>query len=202
MRRLALSIPVVAIVAVGLSDTLAAQSSRISVAEDRLTVRVSDAALVDIIDELVAIGAIAVVGRDRLAGNVTASFDAKAIHEAVAVLLADFNIVVKPIVPDPKRPGARWQVRIYSNTFFRTHDTIVGLNTLFNRGLVLTTKNVKAIHIASIVEPFVAGNNATCGTTLSIASPSTGDYGAKIIHFLGDLAAGASKTVTFRYRAP
>ena len=40
----------------------------------------------------------------------------------------------------------------------------------------------------------------TCDLFNSVASPVTGDYSAHVIYSLGNMAAGASKTVKFIYK--
>ena len=88
-----------------------------------------------------------------------------------------------------------------NNLFVNTRNTVTAVNPAISRGLELNTKNVKANHEAVIINPFDPVNHGSCAANTE-SQPITGDFGAKIFHLLGDLAAGASKTVTFRYREP
>ena len=83
------------------SPAFAQEPLDIKWSNERLTVRVSNAPLADIMAEVTRLTGIEVIGRDKLAGRITVDFSNEGPREALAALLSNVNYVVQ----ERARPG-------------------------------------------------------------------------------------------------
>ena len=85
----------------------------------------------------------------------------------------------------------------FANDWTRTRDSVIAVENP-NAGLSLGTQSFQLLHFTGVI-PF-GDALADCGFSGSQSTPINGDFAAKIVHVLGDLAAGASKTVKLVYK--
>ena len=97
-----------------LSTLPAAAQREVRLVDERVTIRVVDAPLREVVEQLVGLGVIDVLGLDRLVGTISADIDARTVVHVLDVLLADYNFVVALRPAAGGSAAARCVVRIHS----------------------------------------------------------------------------------------
>jgi hypothetical protein len=104
----------IAVVVLGGSTAIAQQPFEVTWANERLTVRASDAPQADVLAEVARVAGVEVVGREKLTGRVTVEITASPLDQGLAKILEGVNFVLLERPTAGAAGGRHYVVRVHS----------------------------------------------------------------------------------------